>query len=283
MTKIRLFLGFRSLKIPFCTKKYYLRPLILKFQMADLKDETSVDNTENVASETVEQPRKSIDPNLDGLQLFYENNKKVVQYVGGGLIAIIGIFCFFKFYYLPEQETEASNEIFWAEEFFAKDSFNLALKGGNMVFSSEGQKPMKGFEQIAEEYGMTKTGNLANYYAGVCYLRTGKFEQAIECLGKFNGKDEIISSIAIGAIGDAHMELNHSADAIKYYLKAAENSNNTFTTPLYLKKAGLAYELSGNFAEALKVYERIQKEHQKSQEAVEMDKAIARVKALGNL
>jgi tetratricopeptide (TPR) repeat protein len=251
--------------------------------MADLKEETSVDNTESQIEETVEQPRKSVDPNLDGLQLFYENNKKLVQYVGGGLIAIIGIFCFFKFYYLPEQENEASSEIFWAEELFAKDSFNLALKGGNMVFSTEGQKPMKSFEQIADEYSMTKTGNLANYYAGICYLRTGKFEQAIEFLGKYNGKDELISSVAIGAVGDAHMELNHKDEAIKYYMKAADNSNNSFTTPFYLKKAGFAYEISGNFAEALKVYERIQKEHQKSTEASEMDRAIARVKAAGNL
>lgn len=251
--------------------------------MADLKEETSVDNTESQVEETVEQTRKSVDPNLDGLQLFYENNKKLVQYVGGGLLAVVAVFCFFKFYYLPEQENEASNEIFWAEELFAKDSFNLSLKGGNMVFSSEGQKPMKGFEQIAEDYGMTKTGNLANYYAGICYLRTGKYEQAIEFLSKYNGKDEIISSVAIGAIGDAHMELNHSDDAIKYYLKAANNSNNSFTTPIYLKKAGFAYELSGNYAEALKIYERIQKEHQKSSEARDMDKAIAKVKALGNL
>lgn len=251
--------------------------------MADLKEETSVGNTENLVEETVEQPRKSIDPNLDGLQLFYENNKKMVQYVGGGLLAIVAVFCFFKFYYLPEQESEASNEIFWAEDFFAKDSFNIALKGGNMVYSTEGQKPMKGFEQIAEEYGMTKTGNLANYYTGICYLRTGKFEQAIEFLSKFNGSDELISSVAIGAIGDAHMELNHSADAIKYYLKAADNSNNSFTTPLYLKKAGFAYELAGNYAEALKVYERIKREYQKSNEAQEMEKTIAKVKALGNL
>jgi len=251
--------------------------------MADLKEETSVDNTENLVEETVEQQSKAIDPNLDGLQLFYEKNKKMVQYVGGGLLAIIAVFSFFKFYYIPEQETEAANEIFWAEELFAKDSFNLALKGGNVIFSSEGQKPMKGFEQIAEDYNLTKTGNLANYYAGVCYLRTGQFEKAIEFLSKYNGQDEIISSVAIGAIGDAHMELNHTEDAIKYYLKAANNSNNSFTTPFYLKKAGFVQEKSGNYAEALKMYERIQKEHQKTNEANEMDKAIARVKALGNL
>jgi tetratricopeptide (TPR) repeat protein len=142
---------------------------------------------------------------------------------------------------------------------------------------------MKGFEQIADEYSVTKTGNLANYYAGICYLRTGKFEQAIECLGKYSGDDETIAPIAIGAIGDCNLELNKVDEAIKYYSKAADKSHNDFTTPYYLKKAAFANELKANYAGALENYERIQKEFPKSTEAQEADKDIAKVKALGNL
>src|ERR1044072_1152845 len=148
--------------------------------MADLKEEPTVDNNteSNPVEETVEKKKKPIDPSLEGLQLYYEKNKKMVQYVGGGLLLLIGAICFFKLYYIPEQEKEAVNEIFWAETLFQKDSFNMALKGGAMVMAADGQKQMKGFEQIADEYSMTRVGNLANYYAGICYLRTGKFEQA---------------------------------------------------------------------------------------------------------
>lgn len=251
--------------------------------MADLKEETTVDNTEsNPVEETVET-RRPIDPNLQGIQLFYEKNKKAVTYVGGGLLLIIGALCFFKLYYLPEQEKEAVNEIFWAENLFAKDSFNMALKGGPMVMAADGQKQMKGFEQIADEYSITKTGSLANYYAGICYLRTGKFEQAIEFLSKYSGSDETIAPIAIGAIGDANMELNRVDEAIKYYSKAADKSHNNFTSPYFLMKAGFANELKGNNAEALNNYERIQKEFPKSTEARDIEKYIAKVKAAGNL
>jgi len=251
--------------------------------MADFKEETTVDNTEsNPVEETIEA-RKPIDPNLQGVQLFYEKNKKAVTYVGGGLLLIIGALCFFKLYYLPEQEKEAVNEIFWAESLFAKDSFNMAVKGGAMVMAAEGQKQMKGFEQIADEYGMTKTGSLANYYAGVCYMRTGNFDQAIEFLGKYSGGDETIAPIAIGAIGDCNMELNRVDEAIKYYTKAADKVNNNFTSPYYLKKAGFANELKGNNSEALNIYERIQKEYPKSTEAQDIEKYIAKVKASNNL
>ncbi|MDP1801365.1 MAG: hypothetical protein Q8L81_08435 [Bacteroidota bacterium] len=256
--------------------------------MADLKDQTTVDNTENTevndtTEETVEETPKTIDPSLEGIQLFYETNKKMITYVGGGLALIIGAFCFFKLYYLPEKENEASNEIFWAQNYFEADSFNIALKGGVTVMSPDGQKTIMGFEAIAEEYSMTKTGSLANYCAGICYLRTGKFEQAIEFLQKYDGDDEVIAPIAVGAIGDCHMELNKVDEAIKFYLKAAEKSNNNFTTPFYLKKAGFAYEQKSNFSEALALYERIQKEYTKSNEGKEIERDIAKVKALGNL
>jgi tetratricopeptide (TPR) repeat protein len=254
--------------------------------MADLKDETTVDNTEvnDTIEYTVEEANdKAIDPSLEGIQLFYEKNKKMITYVGGGLVVLIAAVLYYKMMYLPEKENEASNEIFWAQNYFEVDSFNIALKGGVTVMSPDGQKQIMGFEQIADEYSMTKSGSLANYCAGICYLRTGKFEQAIEFLQKYSGDDEMIAPIAVGAIGDANMELNKVDEAIKFYLKAAEKSNNNFTTPFYLKKAGFAYEQKSNFSEALALYVRIQKEYGKSNEGKEIERDIAKVKALGNL
>jgi tetratricopeptide (TPR) repeat protein len=207
----------------------------------------------------------------------------MITYVGGGLVVLIAAVLYYKMMYLPEKENEASNEIFWAQNYFEVDSFNIALKGGVTVMSPDGQKQIMGFEQIADEYSMTKSGSLANYCAGICYLRTGKFEQAIEFLQKYSGDDEMIAPIAVGAIGDANMELNKVDEAIKFYLKAAEKSNNNFTTPFYLKKAGFAYEQKSNFSEALALYVRIQKEYGKSNEGKEIERDIAKVKALGNL
>ena len=249
--------------------------------MADLKEETTVNETANQVEETAAK-RKTAEPGLEGIQLFYEKNKNTVNIVAGALAVLIAGFIYYKAYYLPEKETEAANEIFWAQNYFEKDSFNIALKGGKMVMSPEGQKQMKGFEEVADEYSMTKSGNLANYYAGICYLRTGKFEQAIEMLKNYDGKDKIVSSIAIGAIGDCHMELNQTDEAIKYYSKAADNNANNFTTPYYLKKAAFAQELKGDYDGAVQSLERIQKEYGSTNEGLEIGRDIARVKARGN-
>ena len=69
----------------------------------------------------------------------------------------------------------------------------------------------------------------------------------------------------------------------KYYLKASESANNSFITPFYLKKAGFVYELKSNFGDALSAYERIKREYPKSAEGKEIEREIAKVKALGNL
>lgn len=257
--------------------------------MAELKDENQVENVdinENDSNEeeiAQESTPKAIDPTLEGIQFFYEKNKKMINYVGGSLAVIIGLFVGYKYYWLPDKEKEASNEIFFAQNFFERDSFNIALKGGIMVRTAEGDKTMMGFEQLADEYSITSIGGLAHYYAGICYLRTGKYDQAIEHLQKYDGDDMMVAPVAIGAIGDANMELNKVDEALKFYLKAAEKNSNNFTTPIYLKKAGFAYELKSNYTEALNTYERIKKEYPRSNEAKDIEKNIAKVKTLGNL
>lgn len=254
--------------------------------MAETKDEPTIDNTElnDAVEETVEETEERvIDPNLQGIQLFYEKNKKMVQYVGGGLLVAIAAFVFWNFKYLPEKEAEAGNEIMWAQKFFEIDSFNIALNGNRMVYTADGQKPCMGFLTVADEYGMTKTGTLANYYAGVCYLRLGKFDEAIERLEKYNLNDELIAPMATGLIGDAYSEKNMMDEAIKYYLKAADMNVNNFTTPYFLKKASFAYEVKANYAEAVNMYERLEKEYGTTEIGKEADRQIARLKALGNL
>ncbi|MES2131296.1 MAG: tetratricopeptide repeat protein [Bacteroidota bacterium] len=252
-----------------------------------MSEETLQKAQEEIVEPVAEKKAKksSSGKNLDlaGLEFFYEKNKKAITYGGGALLAIVAIFSFYKFYWLPGQEKEASNELYIAQSYFEKDSFNIALNGNVNVQTGNGQVTMVGFKDLADNYSSTKVGNLSNYYAGICLLRTGKFEEAIEYLEKFDGNDEMLAPVATGAIGDAYMELNNVDEATKFYLKAAEKSTNAFTTPMFLKKAGFAYEQKANYTEALATYERLKNEYSQSTEARDVEKYIARVKQLGNI
>ncbi|MBA2423139.1 MAG: tetratricopeptide repeat protein [Chitinophagales bacterium] len=195
-------------------------------------------------------------------------NKKLLTYVVGGLFALVAAYLAFTKLYLEPKALEASNQMFMAEKYFTEDSLNLALNGdGNY----------SGFLQIMDDYKWSDAANLAHYYAGVIFLREGKFNDAIEHLEDFKGKDKIVSNMAYGALGDAYSELGKMDEAADYYKKAAYHFENELTTPMFLKKAGMLLESQKKSEEAKKLYEEIKSKYPNTVEGREMDKYIARV------
>ena len=176
-----------------------------------------------------------------------KNQKYILSILGAIALLTIGYLLYQRFIAEPKQD-DAANELFVAQQNFQKavdgdakaDSlFNLVLKGSEGKF---------GVLKIAEEYSGTDAGNLANYYAGIAYLNTGKYDEAIKSLEKFSSKDEVLSTLAIGAIGDAYSQKNQAKEALTYYVKAAEAKKNELTTPRFLLKAGKIALALGNKA-----------------------------------
>jgi tetratricopeptide (TPR) repeat protein len=220
--------------------------------------------------DTTEERIEAVESALSRTEQFIENNQKMLTYIIGGIIVIILLFFGFKKFISAPKEKKAQTAMFKAEYYFEKDSLDLALNG-------DGESD--GFLGIIDDFGSTKAGNLAKYYAGVCYLNKGEYQKAIDYLKKFSGDDIIVSGMALGAIGDAYMSLNNTTKAIDYYKDAADNNPNDFVSPVYLLKAGWAYEMSGNWKEAKMIYERIKKDFPQAREARDIEKYIARAKA----
>jgi tetratricopeptide (TPR) repeat protein len=220
-----------------------------------------------MANETKDSPVIDIEGTFDRTERYIEENKKSLLLIVGAVVVLAGGFLGWKYLYQKPRNEEAAAALFPAETAFAKDSFNLAMNG---------KGEMMGLIAIADEYGNTPAGNLANYYLGICYLNTGKPAQAIEALNEFDADDKFVGTLAIGLLGDAHMENKQIDEAISYYLKAAGRESNKFTSPVFLKKAAMAYEDKGNKAEALKLYQQIKAEYPDSPEAQSVDKYIYR-------
>jgi len=201
---------------------------------------------------------------------FYNKNKNSINIIFVLVVIAIGSYFLFKMYYLEPKEKEAASAVFNAQNWFDKDSFNLALNG-------QGEIP--GFLTIADDYGLTKVGNLSHYYAGICYMRLGKYEDAISQLKDFSTDNKMISPLADGLLGDAYVETGDIAKGAKQYIKASKTSENKLTAPIFLKKAGLAYEDIQQYSNAISAYEKIKKDYLESQEAQDIDKYIARAKS----
>ncbi len=228
-----------------------------------------------MAKQINEEPIVDVEQAFSKTELYIEQNKKSLMIIAVVIVALVGGYFTYKYWYVAGEETKARTEMFKAEDFFGKDSIDKAMNGNGPA--------ALGFIQIADDYSITPSGNLAEYYLGICYLKKGKYEEAISHLKEFNSADQIVGPQATGAIGDANMELGKTDEAITFYLKAAEQSVNNFTTPIFLKKAAMADEDKGNYADAVKLYERIKNEFAETAEGKEMDKYISRAKGLGNL
>ena len=132
---------------------------------------------------------------------------------------------------------------------------------------------------IADKYSGTPAGNLANYYAGMAYLNTKDYSNAVTYLNKFSSDDKILAPVAKGAIGDAFVQLNQPEDALGYYEKAIATSTNDYTTPMYLYKAGTLALTLGKTDKALKYFKRIKNEFSASTEASNIDAFIGKAEA----
>ncbi|MBN1598777.1 MAG: tetratricopeptide repeat protein [Bacteroidales bacterium] len=208
---------------------------------------------------------ETVESALTRTEQYIEENRKSLSIIITLIILVVGGYIAYKKLILGPKEIEAQSQIYRAEQYFEKDSFLLALEGDGDAY---------GFIDIIDDYSMTETGNLAQYYAGICYLRLGEYENAIEHLKNFDTNDRLVSTIAIGSIGDAYIELDELEKAVSFYEKAVSKNKNDFTTAIYLKKEGLAYEALGNYKKALAAYEQIKREFPNSDEARDIDKYI---------
>tara|TARA_B100001094_G_scaffold223976_1_gene218178 strand:- start:602 stop:1279 length:678 start_codon:yes stop_codon:yes gene_type:complete len=214
-----------------------------------------------------EEQFANVEQALSKTEQYIEDNQKSLMIIIGAIVGIIVLFKAYQNLYMEPLEEEAKIEAYMAELYFQKDSFNLALNG-------DGQ--YAGFLDVASDYSSTKVGNLANYYAGICYLQTGEYQNAIDYLEDFSSNDIILSSLAIGCIGDAYMELGDTDSAEDAYEDAIKNSENKFTAPRYMMKLAMIHELNGDYSDALDIYEAIKEDFKESREASGIEKYISR-------
>lgn len=217
-----------------------------------------------------EERLENVESALSKTELWIEENQKLIYGIIAAVVVIVGVIWGLKALNEKNDRT-ASSEIFTAQKYFNKEQYEAALNGdGNYL----------GFTEIYDSYSKTKTGKLAAYYAGICNMKLGKYEEAIDYLKKFNSKDDILAPLALGAIGDCYMELDKVKEAADYYMNAVNKSKNEFTGPVFLVKAGMTYEILGEYANALKCYQTLKNDYPTSDEAFDISRNIAKMEEL---
>ena len=214
------------------------------------------------------EPEIEVDEFLSRSEQFIEKNKKPLLYGIVGIAALVAIVLGYHYAYAVPLSERAEKSIFRGQQYFERDSFFLALYGNGLDF--------EGFEAIIDQYGRTKTGNLAKAYAGICYYKLGDPQSAMKYLKSYKSSDDQFAPRVTGLIGDCYVSLGNTKTGIKYFEKAASKANDSNISPIYLKKAGLAYESLMQYEDAIRVYTIIKDQYSQSVEASEIDKYIVR-------
>jgi len=203
------------------------------------------------------------------MQGFWERFQKPLLIAVAVIVIGAGGWYGYREYIAKPKEEKAADALFKAQEYFGMDSSNLVLNG-------DGQN--RGVLYIINNYGSTKAGNLAHYYAGVSYLKLGDFNNAVKHLKDFSTDAKQIQLMAYGCLGDAYAELNKKEDAIASYKKAAstfeEDINNSSE---YLFRAALLAETAGNTQQALELYKELKEKFPRTDKGFQADKYINRI------
>ena len=197
-------------------------------------------------------------------EAFFEKNKKAIIYGVVFIIAIIAGYILCDTYYLKPRANEANTELAKSQQLFDEQQYDKALAG---------------FQKVADEYGSTDAANLAQLYIGICQANLGKWQEAVDALESFSGKDDqMISPAAEGALGNAYANLNQLDKAVEHLKKAAKMADNNTLSPVYLIQAGEILESQGKKSEALQLYMQVKEKYVNSMQYQSIDKYIERVK-----
>ncbi len=229
----------------------------------------------NTTKSQHEDPEVVIQSAIGRTEDFIERNSKMLSGVLIAIVVIAAGYFGYKYLYALPQEGKAADAMFVAEQLFQQGDYAAALEGdGNNA----------GFLEVADSFGSTPQGNLARHYAGICYIKEGKQDEALEILAKYRAStgapNAIINAQNFGLRGDILVQKEQYKEALGMFRKAIDASSNVMTTPYFLKKAGVVSEKLGQNAEALAFYQRISDEYGASMEARDIERSIGRVKQL---
>lgn len=184
--------------------------------------------------------------------------------LGGG-----GWYAYNNFVKKPK-EKKAANEMFKAEYYFRVDSVNLALNG-------DGANP--GFLKIIEKYGSTPSGNLAHFYAGVCYVKLDDNEKAISQLKSFSTSSKPVQARAWKLMADAYADLGKNDDALSYYKKAAYHfeKDQANAAEYLFEGAYLADRVMKNTQVATELYKEVKQKFPSTQQALMAENYLAQL------
>ncbi len=114
------------------------------------------------------------------------------------------------------------------------------------------------FTQVADRYGMTPSGRLARYFAGLTYIDAGQSASAETALKDVSGSwDRDISSLAKLALAQLYRQTGRTQQAIDLYNELTAKPSNTVPAGTAQLQLAELYENQNQPEQARKIYAQL--------------------------
>jgi tetratricopeptide (TPR) repeat protein len=201
---------------------------------------------------------------------FWERYSRPVTIIAAVIIVLVGGYFVYTNFFKNPKEAKASDAMFMAEYYYRIDSVNLALNGDGQNY---------GFLRVIDKFGGTDAANLAEFYAGDCYIKLGENEKAIKYLKKFSTGAKQVQARAYKLLGDANADMGKNSDALDYYKKAAHHfeKDETNSAEYLFIAAYFADRVMKNSKQAIELFKELKEKFPKTQQGSQADGYLAQL------
>lgn len=201
---------------------------------------------------------------LTSIEQKVENNKKIITYVVGGIVALILLGAGFYYgYYKPNQE-DAKKAIAKADTERMMQQDSLALKD---------------YEKVARNYS-NEYGNRAKLNAAILLYEQGKYKEALNYLEDYDPKGRLVGPNSQSLLGDCYVNLKKYDDALKAFDRAIKLSgDNPQLTPVFMVKKAVVLRELKKYADELELYTTIKTKYPNFADGMQIEKYIERAQA----
>jgi len=205
-------------------------------------------------------------------QVWYDENKKRVSTAGGILIAFAVALWFYS-NNVHANDQRATTELAKVYTFYDNGQYQIAINGVP-------EKNVSGLQSIVDNYGSTKSGNIAKFYLANAYYNSQNYDKAQQYFNDFSSNgNTLVENSAIAGIGACYEAKGDFKKAAEYYEKAALKNSDDPNAPDNLVNAARNFGKSGEKDRAVELLKKVKKDYPTSTAARDVDRYMAEVSA----
>jgi len=176
------------------------------------------------------------------------NRKRMGSVLFGVAIAVAAVW----FYYnnLNNQNLSATADLGKVMKYYDEGRYEVAINGAP-------QANVRGLQQIVDDYGSTRAGEISKLYLGNSYFALRNYDKALQYYGDADIADGSLQASALAGIAACYEAMGNHSEAAKQFEKAANKDSENYHTAENLYHAAKNYILADNKEKASQLLKRL--------------------------